>query len=312
MNWYLSLLLTIVIAFAAAYLLRPMWLVAAIIGSIRVWGRMRAKTIEVDGIVWPYLEGGPAGAETIVMVHGYGGDKDNWPLYARHFTKQFRVIAPDLPGFGRNVRDAALHYGVNTQTERLHAFLAALGVDRFHLAGNSMGGFIALNYALTYPEQLKSLTVFDPAGVRSINKSEVELAADEGRNLLLATTLEEFDRLLGFVMHKRLPSPKFMMKAMLAIQLRHHDLLEAIFWTLKSEALDDSLTERLCDIGTPTLIVWGRRDRVLDVSCAEVMAETMPDNRVVIFEDVGHVPMIECPRESAAHHLSLIEDVAKH
>ena len=87
-----------------------------------------------------------------------------------------------------------------------------------------------------------------------------------------------------------------------------HDLLDAIFWQIIDEALNHSLTDRLGDVATPTLVIWGRHDRLIDVSCAAVMAAAIPDNRVVILEDVGHVPMIESPQQTAEHHLKLISE----
>ncbi len=308
MNGLLWLLAILGLAFAGVYFFAPAYLVALTIGLLRRWGRLSLQSVVVDGISWPYLEGGPADGEVVVMVHGFGGDKNNWPLYARYFTKRYRVIAPDLPGFGDNVRDPDLNYGGAAQTERLHAFFTELGLENIHLAGNSMGGFIALNYALSYPEKLKSLTLIDNAGVTSTHKSELEIAIDNGENPLVATSLEDFDRLLDFIMHKRTPSPRFMKEALLAVQIRNRDLLDAIFWEIIDEALHDSLTDRLGEVSTPTLIIWGRHDRLIDVSCAEVMAAAIPDNRVAILEDAGHIPMIEFPHESARHHLRLIDE----
>ncbi len=309
MNFFLGLLLAAGILLAGIYFFFPAWLVVAVIGTVRKWGRMTAKSIVVDGASWPYLEGGPADGDTIVMVHGFGGDKDNWLLYARYFTQHYRVIAPDLPGFGENVRNPDWSYGGMAQTERLHAFLKELGVRNFHLTGNSMGGFIALIYALTHPGQLKSLTLIDNAGVTSKHKSELELAVDDGRNPLVAKSLKDFDRLMDFIMYKRIPSPKFMMKAMSEVHLRNYDFLDGIFWAIVDEALKKPLTERLGEVAMPTLIIWGRHDRLIDVSCAEVMADAIPDNRVVILEDAGHIPMIESPRETARHHIGFISEL---
>jgi pimeloyl-ACP methyl ester carboxylesterase len=306
MNWIFLLILAAGALLAVVYFFFPARLAALVITLLRHWGRLTVKSAVVDGITWPYLEGGPADGDVVVMLHGFGGDKDNWPLYARYFTKRYRVIAPDLPGFGKNVRDPDLHYGGAAQTARLHAFFTELGLEKIHLAGNSMGGFIALSYALTYPDELITLTLIDNAGVASTHKSELEIAIDEGNNPLVATSLQDFDRLLDFIMYKRIPSPRFMMKAMLAIQIRYHDLLDAIFWQIIDEALGKPLTDRLGEVSMPTLIIWGRHDRLIDVSCAEVMAAAIPDNRVVILEDVGHVPMIESPQVTARHHLNLI------
>ncbi len=312
MTWLLWLLLAAGIALVVLYFAFPARIVVLIVGLVRHWGRLSAKSVLVDGVTWPYLEGGPADGDTIVMLHGFGGDKDNWLFYSHYFTKQYRVIAPDLPGFGENVRNPDWHYGAVAQTERLRAFLNELGIDRLHLAGNSMGGFIALHYALTHPDQLKSLTLIDNAGVTSKHKSELELAIEEGSNPLLASSMDDLDRLLKFIMHKRIPMPKVMMREMLDIFIRHYDFLDGIFWIIVEEALDGSLTERLGDVALPTLIIWGRHDRLIDVSCTEVMADAIPDNRVVILEDVGHVPMIEMPRETARHHIKLIAELESH
>jgi len=309
MNWLIWLLLATAVALVGLYFLFPAQLVAALFGLVRKWARMSAKSVVVDGVTWPYLEGGPVNGETIVMLHGFGGDKDNWPLYAHYFTKRCRVIAPDLPGFGENVRNPDWHYGAEAQTERLRAFFDVLGIGKFHLAGNSMGGYIALNYALTHPNQLKSLTLIDNAGVTSKNKSELELAIEEGSNPLLAKSMDDLDRLLKFIMHRQIPMPKIMKKDMLEKLVRHYDFLDGIFWTIVEEALNGSLTARLGDVATPTLIIWGRHDRLIDVSCADVMAASIPDNKVVIFEDLGHIPMIESPRETADHHIKLIAEL---
>jgi pimeloyl-ACP methyl ester carboxylesterase len=302
----LWLFLFVVVAIGGLRLFAPERLVALTIGLVRQWGRMSARTVVADGITWPYLEGGPPDGEVIVMLHGFGGDKENWSLYARHFTKRYRVIAVDLPGFGENVRDPDWDYGMATQARRLRSFVHALGIDKFHITGNSMGGFIALYYALDYPEELSSLTLFDNAGVKSKKKSELEIAIDEKRNLLLTKTLEEFEQLLDFVMHKRIPSPKYMKQAMMQVQQQNYEFLDKIFWTLADEATEHTVTDRLSEISVPTLVIWGRHDRVLDVSCTEAMSASIPDNKIVIFEDAGHIPMIEKPGESALHQLELI------
>jgi pimeloyl-ACP methyl ester carboxylesterase len=312
MNWFIWLLIAAGIALFGLYFLFPARLVNLVIGLARKWGRLSANSVIVDGVTWPYLEGGPVDGDTVVMLHGFGGDKNNWILYARYFTKRFRVIAPDLPGFGENVRNPDWDHGGVAQTERLHAFMGELGVDSFHLAGNSMGGYIALHYALTYPNQLKTLTLIDNAGVTSKHKSELELAVKEGTNPLVASSLDDFDRLLKFVMHKRIPSPRFMMQAMLEIHIRHFDFLNEVFWALTDEVQNHNVTERLGDVAMPTLIIWGRHDRLIDVSCTEVMAAAIPDNEVVILEDVGHVPMVESPKVTAGHHIDLITGAESH
>jgi len=103
-----------------------------------------------------------------------------------------------------------------------------------------------------------------------------------------------------------------MMQAMLKVHIRHFDFLNKVFWAITDEVLKHKLTERLGDVAMPTLIIWGRHDRLIDVSCTEVMAAAIPENKVVILEDVGHVPMIESPKVTAGHHIDLIAGVESH
>ncbi|NIL95537.1 MAG: alpha/beta fold hydrolase, partial [Woeseiaceae bacterium] len=99
--------------------------------------------IQVDGEPWHYLVGGPADGETVLLLHGFGANKDTWTRFAGYLTERYRVVAPDLPGFGESHRQPGQDYRLPAQRERLHAFVAALGLTDFHLAGNSMGGHLS-------------------------------------------------------------------------------------------------------------------------------------------------------------------------
>src|SRR5471030_1702940 len=91
------------------------------------------------GLRMPYLEGGSG--DTLVLVHGFAGDKDNFTRMARFLTPHYRVICPDLPGFGDASRDPGASYAIAAQVERLRAFLDVHAPGRIHLGGNSMGGY---------------------------------------------------------------------------------------------------------------------------------------------------------------------------
>jgi len=284
----------------------PAQLVGFLIAVTRRVCGLRTRSVEVDGISWPYLEGGNPSNDTLILVHGFGGDKDNWPLYARQLRKDVRVIVPDLPGFGENDKNPDADYSVAAQAERLAKFASALGIERFHVAGNSMGGYIALQFSLRYPERLLSLTLLNNAGVSSVNKSEVEVAANRGENILVVNSVDDFRRLLKMVSHKPVPFPGIIIDHIGKKATEHRDFWDPIFWNLFEDITQRPLDDRLGEVKTPTLIVWGREDRILDVSCTELMKERIPDNSCVVFDDVGHVPMIECPAATAAAHRELI------
>ncbi len=273
---------------------------------IRIVCGMKTRSIDVDGIIWPYLEGGNPQGEPMLLVHGFGADKDNWPLISRELRRDFRLIAPDLPGFGDNEKTPGKDYRPRDQARYLEGFVNALGLDRFHLAGNSMGGYIALEFALAYPDRLKTMALLNNAGVSMPRKSEVFLAADRGENVLVVNSVEEFAALLKKVAYKSLPFPRYVLNYLGGKAVTQRDFVDPIFWRMHDDIVNRPLDERLHEIRVPTLIVWGAHDQILDVSSVESMKDRIPNNEVVVFDDVGHVPMIECPKETAAAYRDFI------
>jgi pimeloyl-ACP methyl ester carboxylesterase len=316
----MKLLLWIVLALLAAgigtYLLFPRMLFNQVRGALRRKGGMALKSVLVGDIAWPYLEGGNPAGKAVVLVHGFGGDKDNWSFYAPYMTGEYRLICPDLPGFGESAHRLDLDHAVTKQAERLRDFLDCLGVDKCHLGGNSMGGYIALHFALEFPDRLHSLTLFNNAGVIGPDESELQKiveadigGAGAGASPLVPRTLAEMDQLMGFVVHKPRYIPGQFKKLMFEEHKPHQALLDSIFKQLIDDVQNRPLNDRLGDVRMPTQIIWGRQDRLVDVSCATVQHDGIKDSELVIFEDVGHLPMIEAPAETARHHLAFL---AKH
>jgi pimeloyl-ACP methyl ester carboxylesterase len=269
------------------------------------------RTIVVDAIQWVYLEGGDPSGPPVILVHGFGAEKEHWLRYAAILAKQgYHVICPDLPGFGESDRRpfASTSYSIPAQAARLNDFIDALGLseDGVHYAGNSMGGYIGLQLALDFPETLQSLTLLDSAGVQGANPSELNAMIDQGETCLLPTTMEEYDKMLTMVSHKPMPVPLPFKKVLLDKAVKHHALLHHIFWDVAESATETPLNDRLHAITTPTLILWGREDRLIDVSCVEVLEREIPNSRAIIYDNVGHVPMMERPGRSASDHSAFI------
>ncbi|GAA0480833.1 alpha/beta fold hydrolase [Parasphingorhabdus litoris] len=302
---FAAFLLTII----AAYFFLPKALFDLMTGMLRMRGGMRQKSVKVGDNVWPYLEGGRGNDAPVVLLHGFGGDKDNWSLYAPHITKHHRLIAPDLPGFGENDRSLDRDYDILSQVHRLNAFLDAMNITKCHIGGNSMGGFIALQFAMEYPDKVSSLTLFNNAGVMGEDKSELAIAAEKGENSLALSSVSDVDRLMAFVSHKPKPMPKNFKKLFFAEANAHKDLLDKIFWQIAGAGINHPLNDRLGEVMAPSLIIWGRHDRLIDVSCVPVLDEGIKNSEAVIFEETGHIPMIERPKETAAVHRAFL---AKH
>ena len=266
---------------------------------------LELKTAVVDGETWHYLDGGSADAPVLLLLHGFGGDKDNWTRFARTLVDDYRVIAPDLPGFGDSARHPDWDYSLNVQRDRLASFVAALELSPMHIGGNSMGGHLAAIYTHAYPEQVRSMALLNNGGIDSPQHSEVMVAVLKGENPLVLSSPDDFDRLLSVVSHKQpfLPWPA---KGVLGEQtFGYAEFNQYIFTALKDERYVP-LEPLLGDIKTPTLIIWGEFDRVLDVSSIDVMAPLMPQAEVIVMKETGHLPMLERPAATADHYLEFL------
>lgn len=299
----------VVTAVVAVYLLAPRLLFNSARDALRRKSGLVQRSVRVGEMNWPYLEGGDPAGKALVLVHGFGGDKDNWTFYAPYIKPGYRLIFPDLPGFGENDRSLALDHSVGTQAARLRDFLDALGIEKCHLGGNSMGGYIALRFALDWPERLHSLTLLNNAGVLGTEESELQQRVMQGESPLVPRTMADIDRLLAFVAYKPRFVPRQFKRIFFADMKRHEKLLDKVFAQILEDALEHPLNHRLKDVVVPTQIIWGRHDKLIDVTCAIVQHEGIPASELVIFEDVGHIPMIEKPAETARHHLAFL---AKH
>lgn len=260
------------------------------------------KTVQIGDHKIVYLEGGAG--ETILLVHGFGGDKDNWTRFARHLAGKYRVIAPDLPGFGESSRIESARYDIDTQTLRLKNFANALDIEKFHIAGNSMGGWISANYAVKFPGDLLSLTLMNSAGLISSEKSEMMIMVENGFNPLLVSDVKDYDRLMKFVFVKPPYVPGSLKREFAEKAVEHRDFNDKIFADLRERS---PLMEKLLPrITAPSLIIWGDTDRVLHVSGADIFDRGIKDSRVYILEKCGHLPMIERPEETAGVFLKFI------
>ena len=261
-------------------------------------GLVRKEIRLPDGTHYVYLEGGQG--EPLMLLHGFGGNKDNFTRVARFLTSQYRVIVPDHIGFGESAHPQDADYSPAVQAERLHLLASALGIASLHLGGNSMGGQIALSYAVLYPAEVKSLWLLDPAGVWSAPESEVrKIIKDTGRNPLTPRNEEEFAALLPFVMADPPFVPRPIMNVLARERIRNFDLEQRIFMQIAG----DSVEQRVNGLATPSLIVWGDQDRLIDVATADILQKLLPKSQVIIMPGIGHVPMIERPRQTADDYL---------
>ena len=261
---------------------------------------LERKQIDLaDGQHWVYLEGGRG--EPLLLLHGFGADKDNFTRVARFLTPHYRVIVPDLIGFGESAHPANADYAPSAQAERVRALAQALGITTVHIGGSSMGGQIAMTYAASHPTEVKSLWLLDPAGVWSAPASELQrVMRESGRNPLMARSEDEFAAVVSFVMTDPPFMPRPMLNVMAQKRMRNFDLETRIFRQVTS----DSIETRIAGLNTKALIVWGEKDRAINVATADILHKLLPNSQVIILRGVGHLPMLELPRKSAEDYFA--------
>lgn len=263
-------------------------------------GRIRAAGHDIV-----FLEGGRG--ETLLLVHGFNGQKDHWTRMARHLTPKYRVVIPDLPGFGESSRRPDARYTVSDQAARLKSFCDALNLDRVHIAGNSMGGAISGLFALDNPERVRSLGLVNAAGTADCRESEFLRLVEKGENPLIADRPGDMRRIMDFVFEE----PPYIPGPVLTFLGRKNWETKAFSEKIFAEIRADitQLGDRLPDIAVPTLVLWGDRDRLIDVSCADTFHKGIPGAVLKIIPGCGHVPMVERPGEAARHYLAFLDQL---
>lgn len=294
----MSLISLLILSVVVLYLIfNPAYLVIGsnVIANIR--NNITYESIDVGEQKWVYNRAGEG--EPLLLLHGFGANKESWNKIMPLLAQRYFVISVDIPGYGESSKDINADYSIYAQVIRLHDFVNQLGLSSFHIAGNSMGGAISGAYAAQYPEQIKSLWLMDPAGVKSAQKSEFDLLFEQsGVNVMSVQTVDEFDRLLTWVYHKPPVVPDYIKRGIIDLiggdaefsRKLHADLIRD--WT--------PLEETLSGYKGPVLISWGEADRLTHVSGAAVLHKVLPQSFVHVMPDTGHVPMLEYPQETAA------------
>lgn len=269
--------------------------------------RSHQRWIEVDGNPVNTIELGPEedrGAQPLVFVHGLSGSWPNWLEQLPTFAATHRVITLDLPGFGHSPMPRQ-EISISGYARVLEQLLDQLGVDAAAVVGNSMGGFIAAELAIAYPQRVERLVLVSAAGISTYNhrgsvtvlpamrQVERSLAAVTAWTAAKSDTVARRARLRDATLNLVVRHPSRLDSALAAEQLRGAG--KPGFMQAFEAVLHYDVRERLPEIACPTLIVWGDRDRIIPVRDADLFAELIPNSRKVVFGDTGHVAMLERP-----------------
>jgi pimeloyl-ACP methyl ester carboxylesterase len=267
--------------------------------------RRHQRWVDVDGQAVNTIELGGGEGQPIVFVHGLSGSWPNWLEQLPVLAREHRVLALDLPGFGHSPMPAG-EISIPAYARLLDALLQRRGIDAAAVVGNSMGGFIAAELAISYPQRVERLVLVSAAGISThgtpgrirataaLRRLETVLAGTAAWVTARSDAVTRRPRLREALLKLVVRYPSRLPAALAAEQVRgggtpgFFDALQAV--------LDYDVRERLPEIACPTLIVWGERDLLISVRDADVFAERIPNSRKVIFEDTGHLAMLERPQ----------------
>lgn len=269
------------------------------VGWERFQAKLMRKSLTTDEGEIAYLEGGSG--PSLVLLHGFGADKDSWNRLAKTLTRHFHVIAIDIPGFGESFSPVA-GFDINKQVIRIAGFLKQKGIRNFTVLGNSYGGYISAILTSRYPEIINNCILISPLGVQSAPLTAMfKDVVSGGAPLLLPTNLNEFRHLLNNCFYRAPFIPEFALNEMLQRNLAKGSLHHKLFYQthlLSNGQLnfDYALEALLGEIKTPIHVIWGDSDAVLSVESLHVLLGL--DNKVITLKrlnNIGHLPQLEAP-----------------
>ena len=267
------------------------------------------QTTIVQGDTIYYADSGSG--ETILLLHGTSSFLQTWDPWTRSLDKEYRIIRPDLPGFGLTGSLRDKDFSLEKYVAVLSGLMESLDIQSYHIAGNSFGAYLATQMALQNPQKVKSLCILSGSGYRmdsvQTKTSGFSLATIPGVRNVMRYITPKF--IVGASIKSFYGNPKAVSDS--AIQ-RYFDYLlcssnrEALI--LKSAQNYPALNDKLRDIRCKTLVIWGEEDTLIPLPKGRALARAIPHARLVTLPGIGHLPMEESPTAS----LNAYTDFLKH
>lgn len=259
-----------------------------------------SKFITVLGMDVHYRdEGKPGDPLPIVLIHGTGASLHTWEPMVAELKDTYRVITLDIPAFGLTGPNPQRDYSTEFYNSFMQAFLKALSVDSCIMGGNSLGGSIAWNYALSYPEAVKKLILIDAGGYPTTAKS-MPIAFRIAKTPVLKHLLRYLgSRSLATKSVENVYADPSRVKP--EIVDRYYDMYlregnrQALLDRMATSFHPDTY-QKISTLQMPTLILWGEEDKLIPVENAFRFQKDLPHDTLVILKSLGHVPMEEDPK----------------
>ncbi len=250
-----------------------------------------------------YRDRGPRDAPVLLLLHGSNSSLFDWEPWSKILSDRFRVVTLDLPGHGLTGEVGSGDYSEQGMTVFVKAFADKLGLGRFAVGGNSMGGVVAARFAEEYPDRVTHLIVVDGAGMQT----------SFGDRLPLAFRLARTPVLNQLLLH--ITPRSLVVEGLNDAIVRKTALTDTMideYWDFArmtgtreatiarfSQEPDNFVRDHIGALKAPTLILWGSEDRLIPVAAAHAWAKAIPGAKLIVYPDTGHLPMEEDAAESA-------------
>ncbi|HNI44305.1 MAG: alpha/beta hydrolase [Chitinophagales bacterium] len=267
---------------------------AALTELIHKYTNDASRFMVIDGMLVHYRDEGRG--FPILMVHGAFSSLHTFDGWAKHLKQYYRVIRLDLPGFGLTGPNPENNYSIPNHIRIVNILLNRLGVHACNVIGSSLGGWLSWEFALRYPERVQKMVLIDSAGFLDqktipvpFRMARTPFADKVVKYVIQKPILEQFLRQVYFDQSKITPS----------LIDRYYDLFtregnpEAFLKLVNDKHKDN--TRHLKQIETPTLVMWGTEDRWVPVEYAYKFKQELPNAKLVLYKNVGHIPMEEVP-----------------
>jgi len=257
------------------------------------------KFLQIDGNKIRYLESGDS-KKILVLIHGLGASAERWDQVIPLFADDYRVIVPDLIGFGYSDKPL-VDYTPEFFSEFLKKFLITADIKRPNLIGSSLGGQIVAEYAASNPQEIEKLILVSPSGTMKKSTPALdayimaalypnEISAKNAFELMEGSGHDVHEKIVsGFVERMQLPNAKL-----------------AFMSTLLGIKNSELITSKLQTISTPTMIIWGANDPVIPIQNADHFVSTIQDCRFFRMDGCGHTPYVQFPNAFASTVLEFL------
>jgi pimeloyl-ACP methyl ester carboxylesterase len=237
----------------------------------------------------------------LVLIHGSFDSADTWEEWAPILEKDFRLIVPDMPAHGLTGRTVSDQYTAEAMADALHELIEQLELARVHVAGNSMGGRVAWTYAVAHPERVDRLVLVDSAGYPNTN-TLVPASPSPAMAFLLRHANPRRRVREGFVRAVGESDEALITDARVdrsVDYIRRLGSRDAHRLRAEQNATLPDARPLVATIQAPTLVMWGDQDQLIPVEHAKLFARDLPNDTLLIYEGVDHMPQLEIPERSA-------------